>query len=72
MMPSQKTDIFRSEDYRIQLLAGILKQCDVLVSNDSSAIHVEAVIGYPVIVIKGLLMKNSSIYSRNQSNKKIY
>lgn len=45
--------IFRSEDYRVQPLAGILRQCALLVSNDCAVMHVGAAVGCRVLAIFG-------------------
>lgn len=45
--------IFRSVHYAVQPLAGILRQCALLVTNDCAVMHVGAAIGCPVVAIFG-------------------
>ena len=45
--------VYYSEDSRIQPLAGILRRCDLLVSNDSGIMHLGASAGCRVLAIFG-------------------
>lgn len=45
--------IYRSDNYRIQLLAGILRQCALLLTNDCAVMHVGAAVGCRVLAVFG-------------------
>lgn len=45
--------VYRSDNYQIQMLAGILCQCALLLSNDCAVMHVGAAVGCRVLAIFG-------------------
>lgn len=45
--------VCRSDNYQIQLLAGILRQCALLLTNDCAVMHVGAAVGCRVLAIFG-------------------
>jgi len=45
--------VYRSDNYQIQLLAGILCQCALLLTNDCAVMHVGAAVGCRVLAIFG-------------------
>ena len=45
--------VYRSHNYQIQLLAGILSQCALLLTNDCAVMHVGAAVGCRVLALFG-------------------
>lgn len=45
--------VYRSDNYQIQFLAGILRQCALLLTNDCAVMHVGAAVGCRVLAIFG-------------------
>ena len=45
--------VYRSGNYQIQLLAGILRQCALLLTNDCAVMHVGAAVGCRVLAVFG-------------------